>query len=300
MQPDLQNQGYAVGWAAATLSKEPRKNVRELDVRELQKHLVAVGNLSENVLTQEDNFGKTKDRVPQAVDTLPDNFAESVPLVMWYPDDSRPLIHKAYLAEKNFEKKLLYAKVAATLDDPVGVPTLVEAVNNFTNWDNGWKFKAMGQAGAASSPLDQLIMMLGRTKDARSVDCIVEKIKQLEPDMPFSHFRAVAKALENIGTEVKTEKAAKAFYELLQKPGMTGYVHTSIEDAKKFDADGGKTNTTQEKARRDSLVEISLARALYRCGDVNGFGEGILRAYSKDLRGFFARHAKEVLKWKAE
>ncbi|MCL2743509.1 MAG: FAD-dependent oxidoreductase, partial [Planctomycetaceae bacterium] len=292
MQPDLQNQGYAIGRAAAMLAKEPQKNVRELNVRELQKHLVEVGNLAENVLTHEDNFGKTKDRVPQSVETLPDNFVESVPLVMWYPDISKPLIHKAYLAEKDFEKKLMYAKIAATLGDPVGVLTIIEKIQQFPQWDEGWKFKAMGQAGAATSPLDQLIMMLGITKDARSVDCIIEKMKQLEPDAPFSHFRAVAKALENIGGE----KAAKALYELLQKPGMTGYYHHSIEDAKKFDADAGQSNTNQEKARRDSLVEISLARALYRCGDVDGFGENILRNYAKDLRGFYARHAKEVLK----
>ena len=44
------------------------------------------------------------------------------------------------------------------------------------------------------------------------------------------------------------------------------------------------------------MIEISLARALYRCGDVDGKGEAILKAYTKDFRGHFARHAEEVLK----
>ena len=38
-----------------------------------------------------------------------------------------------------------------------------------------------------------------------------------------------------------------------------------------------------------------LARALYRCGDKDGLGEKILRAYANDLRGPIARHAQAVL-----
>jgi hypothetical protein len=38
-----------------------------------------------------------------------------------------------------------------------------------------------------------------------------------------------------------------------------------------------------------------LARALYRCGDYDGVGRKILEAYTHDLRGHFARHAKAVL-----
>jgi len=41
--------------------------------------------------------------------------------------------------------------------------------------------------------------------------------------------------------------------------------------------------------------ELVLARALYRCGDHQGVGETILRAYAADLRGHYARHAAAVL-----
>jgi putative ABC transport system permease protein len=47
--------------------------------------------------------------------------------------------------------------------------------------------------------------------------------------------------------------------------------------------------------RRESLRELMLARALYRCGDRDGLGEKILRDYIQDLRGHLARHAKAVL-----
>jgi len=49
------------------------------------------------------------------------------------------------------------------------------------------------------------------------------------------------------------------------------------------------------QTRRDSIRELSLARALYRCGDYGGIGEQILRAYTEDLRGHLARHAQAVL-----
>ena len=53
--------------------------------------------------------------------------------------------------------------------------------------------------------------------------------------------------------------------------------------------------TNAEQTRRESLRELMLARALYRCGDDNGVGEKILREYTQDLRGHLARHAQAVL-----
>ena len=49
MQADVQNQGYAAGVAAAMIAKKGCAT-RELDIKELQKHLVAVGNLPESIL----------------------------------------------------------------------------------------------------------------------------------------------------------------------------------------------------------------------------------------------------------
>ncbi|HNT87887.1 MAG TPA: hypothetical protein PKL84_08480, partial [Candidatus Hydrogenedentes bacterium] len=41
--------------------------------------------------------------------------------------------------------------------------------------------------------------------------------------------------------------------------------------------------------------ELLLDRALYRCGDFEELGEGILHEYAHDLRGHLARHAQAVL-----
>ena len=73
---------------------------------------------------------------------------------------------------------------------------------------------------------------------------------------------------------------------------MTGFVHQDVQTAIVKGVPGG---TNAEQTRRESLRELMLARALYRCGDREGLGEKILRDYTQDLRGHLARHAAAVL-----
>jgi ribulose 1,5-bisphosphate synthetase/thiazole synthase len=291
MQPDLQNQGYALGCAAAMLVRDHIDSVRKLDVRELQRHLIAIGNLKPETAVHEDNYGKTLPQLPAAVKNLGGNFKENAALVAWYPKESAPLVRQAYLDAADFEEKLLYANMAAYFGDTVGVPVLLKKLDSYEQWDKGWNFRGMGQAGNASSPMDRWITTLGRLKDRRALTSITAKAKLLTHESDFSHFRAVTLALENIGGS----EAAETLAFLLKQPHMTGYVHDTLEKATQFDkqAPGG---TNQEKARRDSLIEISLARALYHCGDADGLGKSILTGYTKDFRGYFARHAEETLK----
>jgi hypothetical protein len=87
-------------------------------------------------------------------------------------------------------------------------------------------------------------------------------------------------------------KAAQPLAALLAKPNMTGHVHADMATAKKLGVGGG---TNAERTRRESLRELMLARALYRCGDHQEIGRRILEAYTHDLRGHLARHAQAVL-----
>ncbi len=69
MQPDVQNQGYAAGLAAATAAAagvEPRA----IDVKALQAALVAKGNLPSRVLTDVDSYPYSAARIQEAVDAL--------------------------------------------------------------------------------------------------------------------------------------------------------------------------------------------------------------------------------------
>ncbi len=287
MQPDIQNGGYAAGVAAAMAVADdvvPRK----IDVRALQNHLVEVGNLPSSVLSDKDSYPLPDATIRAAVS----NFSSSgkgASVIMANPDRALPLLKVALAAAKDPAGKLAYAKALSVLRDSTGLETIIAEVRNTEQWDQGWNYRGMGQFGSAMSPLDNLIVAMGRTGDARALPTIIEKIELLTAEHDFSHHRAVALALEMIADR----SAAKPLADLLAKPGMAGHAHHSIGDAQAREVPGG---TTAVQTRRESLRELMLARALYRCGDREGLGRKTLEAYTNDLRGHLARHAEAVLK----
>ncbi|MFV1966701.1 MAG: FAD-dependent oxidoreductase [Pirellulaceae bacterium] len=284
MQADIQNGGYAAGFAAA-LAAEARVAIRDIDVKYLQEHLVEIGNLPENVLSDEDSYPLPDAKISKAVQELREGHGASV--ILTHPERSLPQLRAAYAAAEE-KDKLTFAKALAVLGDSRGLETITAELQNATAWDEGWNYRGMGQFGAALSHLDAIICCMGRTRDSKAVPAILEKLELLDATSEFSHHRAVGLALEQIGDPA----AAQPLADLLAKPDMTGHVHETVEVAKQKGAPGG---TNAEQTRRESLRELMLARALYRCGDHNGLGEKILRQYTKDLRGHLARHAKAVL-----
>jgi flavin-dependent dehydrogenase len=285
MQADIQNQGYAAGVAAATAARSG-KTLREIDIRELQKHLVEKGNLPVEILAERDSFPLPTEKIMQAVKTVPNDF-EGIEVIFAEPGQALPLLREAYATAGSEQTKLTYAHILGILGDPTGAGTLVEAVKT-REWDKGWKYTGMGQYGASMSPLDGLIIALARTRRAEALEPILAKTGQLGPDHVLSHHRAVAMALETLANPA----AAKPLAELLQKPGMTGHAYPDINVATRNIPPSGEDTTTREC----SLRELILARALYRCGDCDGLGEKILREYARDLRGHYARHARAILK----
>jgi len=170
--------------------------------------------------------------------------------------------------------------------DDAGVDTLVTEVES-REWDKGWNYKGMGQFGASISELDSYIIALGRTRDKKALEPILQKVKQLSASHEFSHHRAVAIALETL----KSPSAAKPLAELLQKEDMSGHAYLDIDAVKETLPRSSTDNTTRTK----SLRELVLARALYCCGDYEGLGEKILKQYAQDMRGHYARHANAIL-----
>lgn len=292
MQPDLQNQGYALGYIAAT-SIQDGVSLREIDIRKIQRHLVEIGNLPESVLTDTDNYEAKRAGLPEAIKKLPETETfDGAHLIFWYPEEGRRLVREAFDATTDQKAKACYAQVLAVMGDPVGVESLIAKVQGYDKWDAGWNFRGMGQFGSALSPLDRLILALGRAGDKRAVPVIVEKLNLLTHDDDFSHYRACSNALEMLGDP----SAVPALVAALEKPNVTGYVHGTIELAKKWDQADPK-GATAEQSRRDSLLEIGLARTLYRLGDNDAkLGRSILADYAEnDLRGHFSRHARLVL-----
>ncbi len=284
MQPDIQNGGYAAGVAAA-MAAEANVPPRKIDLTALQEHLVEIRNLPPSVLSDEDSYPLSGEKIARAVENIKGG-QKGAAVILANPQKALPLLKAAYAAADS-RHKLAYARALATLGDTTGLEVLLSEVRA-AGWDRGWNYQGMGQFGSALSPLDNLIVIMGRARDPRAVPVVLEKLNSLTPQHDFSHHRAAGLALELIGDKT----AAAPLARLLEKPGMTGHVHSSIEIARRREAPGG-TNAVQ--TRRESLRELLLARSLYRCGDHQGIGKKILQSYTKDLRGHLARHAKAVL-----
>jgi hypothetical protein len=280
MQPDVQNQGYAAGMAAAVTAREGRPT-RAIDIRALQKRLAAIGIVPESALTATDSYPLAKERIADAVAGLKD-----IPAIMTQPEAASPLLRQAYRSAATEKDKLAYAHILAVLGDATGLETLVAALET-EDWDTGWNYRGMGQFGAALSRVDSRIVALGRTRDRRALPAILKKLEQLDDQSEFSHHRAVALALEAIGDPA----AAAPIARLLAKPGLRGRVIEKVDAAR--EQTGPDTNDTRVRAL--SLRELGWGRALFRCGDRDGLGRKILIEYTQDLRGHLARHALAVL-----
>jgi len=284
MQADIQNQGYAAGVAAAMLA-ESGKPSRELDIRALQRHLVAKGGLPESVLTEVDAPGLPEQCLVRAVARVIDNYHD-VEVLMAEPERALPLLRGAFLNAGAAESQLIYAHILAMLGDKTGAGVLIARIDG-SSWDEGWHFRTMGQFGGSLSFLDSLIIALGRSQEKCGVPAILAKLRQLTPASEFSHFRAVTLALE----ELRDRRALQPLAELLDMPGVAGHSRTSIGAALAEIPPGSSNNAFRSR----ELREIGLARALYRCGDCDGRAERILRGYANDLRGHYARHARAIL-----
>jgi len=299
MQPCVQNQGYAAGTAGAIAARSAA-SIRNIDLKSVQEDLVAKESLPEAVLEFKDSFPLPKERVAEAVRNAGKTGGghAALAVILAQPETAVPLLRQAHKTAGSDDEVLAYAHVLGMMWDPAGVETLAEKVRSAEAFDKGWNFKGMGQYGMSVSALDSYIIALGRTRDGRALAPILEKVALLDASKEFSHHRACALALEALAgagasnvPKAELKRAAAALAALLAKPGMTGYATPTV-DAAKAQTEPSGTSTVP---RSNSLRELVLARALYRCGDHQGVGETILRAYAADLRGHYSRHAAAVL-----
>ncbi len=285
MQPCLQNQGFAMGWAAALAAANNQK-IRHIDLKWLQKGLVEIKNLPEGAADYTDNYPPSVEEIQQAAKTVVNNL-EGLEILIWDTDRSIPIIEEFFHMSRDEEHRLVYARILGMLDNPTGWEVIRKAVDGYDDWDEGWNFRGMGQFGKSLSYLDSLIIALGRSRQEEAVPSIVRLAKKLTPDSELSHFHAVAIALETIASH----RGAEVLLQLLQMQGVTGHAMTNIETARKLTPASSVDNST----RNNSLRELFLGRALFKVGDLNGLGREILDTYSKDLRGHYYRHASGVL-----
>ncbi|MGC9034961.1 MAG: FAD-dependent oxidoreductase [Verrucomicrobiia bacterium] len=284
MQADVQNQGYAMGLAAAMIAKDGI-STRNLNMREFQKRLIEKGILPESILNEEDSPPPSDSQIADAVKQVTNNY-EKLEFILVNPERAIPMLESAFNSATTFSNKLIYAHILGMLGNNSGIDVLVEAIKK-SQWDRGWRFTGMGQYGASISQLDSYIIAAGRTRDRRALEPILEKAGQLTPQSEFSHFRAIALALESLDDS----RACPVLAKLLQMPGISGNAITDIKTALVKNPSSGSDTTTRNAA----LTELVIARALYKCGDYQGLGEKILRQYSQDIHGHYARHSAAVL-----
>lgn len=286
MQPDVQNQGYAAGIAAAMAAGEG-KTFRELPMRELQKKLVACGILEPVALTEEDSFPLPGGRIREAVESGTLDYVRAS-VIFANPDASIPLLQAKLAAAGTAEaEKESAAVLLGMMGESCAAPLLMELVAR-AGWDKGWNYTGMGQFGMSLSRLDSMIVALGRAGDLRAVPVLAEKIRSLVSESEFSHCRALALAAGCLRSPALAEPLAGA----LRLPGMGGHAWTNLASV----VSGVQPDPEETGPRNLSLRELALARGLRDCGDFQGLGEKILRAYAGDLRGHYANHALAVLR----
>lgn len=285
MQPCLQNQGYAVGMGAARAAQKNQK-IRYIDIKALQKELVSMGSLPETVLYDTDNYPPSSTEIQEAVVSVVHDL-DGLEIILWDQEKGVEAVKAAFHKTQNEDYKLTYARILGMLGVEDGWEELIKAIDRFDDWDEGWNFTGMGQFGRSISYLDSLIIAAGRTKKEEALPGIFRLMEKLTPESDFSHFRATAIALESI----KDQSAAVPLFSLLEMPGVRGHTMPDIQTALMLEPKFKNDVST----RNNSLRELILGRALYKCGDYNGEGYQILSEYAKDLRGHYYRHASGVL-----
>jgi len=299
MVADVQNQGYVAGYAAARSAKSGRAP-RDLDVKELQRHFVEQDILPAEALDWKDTFPLADDVLADAVRTLPDGY-RGLNLLLTDAPRALPLLKAAYAAEParqvgdgvqpSREAKFAYAHVLALLGEADGAALLVDRLASAAAWDQGWNFKGMSQFNRSVSWMDSYAIALGYARAKEAVPVLCALAAKLTEKDHYSHFRAVAKALELIGDP----RGADALARCLAVPGIGGHARTvsTLAPLPQFE------NATADRERTLLLREICLARALYRLGDTpDGLGRKTLEAYARDPRGAYAAHARLVLEGK--
>lgn len=318
MQPDLQNQGYAAGLAAAQ-AIGANLPLRKVDIRALQRKLAIKGILATNVLHECDSFplsdAHLRNAAKKAVLLPQDNRKEErdqsgrygkplskdeikarreiyLAAAALFTDPARaiPLLQEEFRSQTHPERRLAAAELLAMLGDATGADLLVRELQT-ASWDAGWNYRGMGQFGRSLSRLDGIIWALAKCRHAPAIPAIIDKAKALSPDSDYSHFRAVCLALSRL----QAKQAAPVLAALLSHPDISGHALAFNRGLPPIPQYERYENKPSDRERSLVLRELALLAALHRLGDHNRLAHAGLTAYAQDPRGPYARFAQQLL-----
>lgn len=307
MQPDLQNQGYAVGTAAAMAVLRARGKVRDIDIKALQRELVRKNCLENRVLEDVDSFPLSAKTVQEAVKTLEgltidvhqkpehDDTHKALAVVISHPQESIPSLREAYQKSTELKVKLNYARILAILGDQTGKETLVEAVNKAPNWGKGWDYSNQRKYANTFGPIDRIVIALGFLNSAEVHAPLLEKLDQLTLKSPLSHYKALCLALRMN----KDDSLTKPLADFIKAKKLKGHTqrlsyYNEQENQKNAYVRQG-VNTKGGSMVNNKFKELLIAALLFECGDYQNLGREILQEYTKDVNGHFAEYAHRVL-----
>lgn len=265
MQPDVQNQGYAAGLAAAMSAKE-NLPLRKIDLKSLQKQLIARDILPESVLDEMDAIGEIS----------PEASHYELASIFLDEEKSRRELNERFAVSPDLHT----AHILAFLGDGAGRKLLEDAVRN-AGWDKGWRYTGMGQFGPSVSPLDSMMIALDRIGGAP--DLILEKLRTLSLGQEFSHVRAVCMNL----IHHPDPRAEGELMRLLAEDGARGHAVRSLADALASNREERNDNSV----RNSQLKELYLGKALSVCAPENPLGRQILDEYAGSMQGYYALFA---------
>jgi 2-polyprenyl-6-methoxyphenol hydroxylase-like FAD-dependent oxidoreductase len=306
MQPDVQNQGYAAGMAAAMAARNGGPT-RAIDIKELQRLLVEQGLLQARVLSDQDagpadpeslaktvaEVGLLRGEIKQSR-TVEDPCIFSLAVVMANAAEALPLLRRAHDAAQEAGPKLTYARILGILGDQAGVPTLVAALQKTDAWDAGYGLTSHRESDNTFSEQDRIVIALGYSSAPEGLDPLIRKVGQLHPDSPVSHFIATALAMRHF---TRPQRAAEPLAKLLRSPGFTGHTCTEAVDARLRQVAVREVTTNKSDTNLNAAFkELLVAGLLVQCGDSQGAGRRILEQYGNSVNGHFVRYAQKVLR----
>lgn len=286
MQSCLQNQGFSVGYLAATAIKE-NISVRVINIKKIQKYLIEMGNLPARILTEKPFKRYNDDEFSFVAKSVKDSY-KGLEILLTDHKRCRRVIRKEIEYAKLQNDLITYASILCMVGDNSYAYLIADEIKKNQSWDVGWDYTGSGQFGSSMSRMDSLFFALGNAKDKKSLPVVIEKASILKPDSEFSHFRAIAFTLGKI----KSNEAIPVLYDLLMSPGMRFHYISSYNDARRKTVPG----LHDTSVRNAALKEIYLAYALFACGDKDNLGENILKSYANGLQGHYSRFAVDKIK----
>ena len=286
MQADVQNEGYAAGRAAAMAVKAgcaPRR----IDVRELQRHLAAIGSIPRAALDWKDNFPLSEADWQKALATAADGFV-GVPWLLTDRVRARRDLADCFRTETDAKRRLCLAQTLGMLGDGVGADLLAENLRRPRASFDPVVPESAKRFGKRLSNRDAQLVALGRTRTETAVAVIADELRTIRKNLSFEHVRALSLA----GEALADARLAPLFAAALRLPRVGGNAVSRAEDLAGL---GGFTGGPGCLERMRCVRELLLARALVACGDHDGLGVRTLRAFAADPRGVYAANARAFL-----